>query len=504
MVRSPVLTTLAVAALAATVLGPVNAEIRPEEAPPAGDTMAAPPQASSPAQRATTRPNIVLITTDDMNRSDLRWMPITHRVLGAAGVTISDFISNHPLCCPARAQILTGQYAQNNGVSDNNISRWGGYQRLARPAQHVGRWLKDSGYRTVFIGKHLNGWEDVRTRQPGWTVFNPLMRRLYEGYGMTLYNDGRPRRYTGVYTADLMGRLAKRAVQRFAPRRAPFFMWVSQIPPHRMFRHGVLGLPMAAARHRGLFPGATPPSLQSPAFNEGNVGDKPRYLRDNPRVSVSAVVQEHRARIRSLQAVDEQVGVLVRALRRTGELSNTYVLFTSDNGYLLGEHRLRHKNKPYEPDLVLPLLVRGPGLPHGVVRHVTFGLVDLAPTFLELSGARAGVPIDGRSMLTALRWGAPGYTHYLIQAGGWVDRPGLRWWWRGVRSSSYTYVRYHDGFVELYDRRHDPHQLRNVAGDVAYRHVLREYAGRLDVLRRCAAASCRSGGASASGGAHSL
>jgi N-acetylglucosamine-6-sulfatase len=141
----------------------------------------------SPAEAVTgiteDRPNIVLITTDDMNRSDLRWMPITRRLLGRGGVTVSDFIRNHPLCCPARAQILTGQYGHNNGVTDNPISRWGGYSRLKRPAQHVGRWLKDAGYNTALIGKHLNGWERVRTRQPGWTVFNPLMRNVYGAYG---------------------------------------------------------------------------------------------------------------------------------------------------------------------------------------------------------------------------------------------------------------------------------------------------------------------------------
>jgi arylsulfatase A-like enzyme len=449
-----------------------------------------------PGPAPTPRPNIVLVSTDDMNRSDLRWMPITRRLLGSQGVTVGDFISNHPLCCPARAEMLTGQYAQNNGVWDNEISRWGGYSRLARPAQHVGRWLQDAGYRTVFIGKHLNGYERVRTRQPGWTVFNPLMSGVYQPYGFTMYNNGSPRRVDGVHTADYLGRAAVRAVERFGPRAAPFFVWVSQVPPHGMYRDGRWVPAVPAPRHRGLFPNAVPPALSSPAFNEPVVTDKPGYVRSAPLVSAASVTREHRGRIRSLQAVDEQVGSLVRALRRTGELGRTYVFFTSDNGYLMGEHRLRYKNKPYEPNLRLPLLVRGPGLPAGVVRPATFGSVDLAPTFLDIAQAQAGVRVDGRSMLPTLRSGGRGYTHFLLQAGGWTDRPGVRRWWGGVRSRSFVYVRYRDGFTELYDRRRDPAQLRNVAGEPAYRGVVAEYAQRLDRLTGCSGRACQQGGRS--------
>jgi arylsulfatase A-like enzyme len=439
------------------------------------------------------RPNIVLVTTDDMNRSDLRWMPRTRRLLGHRGVTVRDFISNHPLCCPARAEILTGQYAQNNGVSDNE-GRWGGYDQLRRPAQHVGRWLKDAGYRTAFVGKHLNGWELDPSRQPGWTRFNPLLRDVYHAYGMTMYNDGKPRRYPSVHTADLMGQLTVRLVRRFADSGDPFFIWTSQVPPHGMVKDDEWVRPIPAARHRGKFPRALPPALRSPAFNEPDVSDKPAWLQRQPAVSVEAVTAAHRARIRSLQAVDEQVAATVRALRDTGELAHTYVFFTSDNGYLMGEHRLQYKNKPYEPSLRLPLLVRGPQLPAGAIRPVTFGLVDLAPTFLDLAGARAGVTVDGRSMMSALRSGGDSYSHYLIQAGGWTDRPGVRFWWRGVRSRTFTYVRYRSGVEELYDRQRDPAQLRNVAGEPSYRRVVAEYSDRLDVLTNCSGRTCYEGG----------
>jgi arylsulfatase A-like enzyme len=191
--------------------------------------------------------------------------------------------------------------------------------------------------------------------------------------------------------------------------------------------------------------------------------------------------------------VDDQVKAIVAALRANGELKNTYIFFTSDNGFLLGEHRQRRKNKPYEPTLRVPLLVRGPDLPGGTVRNATYSLVDLAPTFLELSGAQAQRKLDGRSMLATLATGAPGYRYYLIQGG----TPAGPWWWRGVRSRNWVYVRYHHGFEELYDRAADPGQLRNVARDDSYRQVRAHMARRLADLRGCAGKGCRGGGSGA-------
>ena len=165
--------------------------------------------------------------------------------------------------------------------------------------------------------------------------------------------------------------------------------------------------------------------------------------------------QAHRARIRSLRAVDDQVARIVRVLQDRGELANTYIFFTSDNGYLLGEHRLVAKNVPYEEAMQVPLLVRGPGLAPGVQRDELYGMVDLAPTFADLANASPKRRVDGRSMAATLSGGAPGYVRYLIQA----TNGGKPWWWRGVRSRSHTYVEYAGGQRELYDLVADPFQL---------------------------------------------
>jgi N-acetylglucosamine-6-sulfatase len=436
------------------------------------------------------KPNIILISTDDMNKTDLRWMPQTRKLLGKAGVRLDGFISSNPICCPARAEILTGQHGQNNGVHYND-GPWGGYAVLKEPGNHVGSWLKASGYKTAFVGKHMNGWEDTARRQRGWTIFNPLVKGVYKPYDMTMFNNGRPRRYRNVHTSDLVGNLTVRYINRFSDSKAPFFIWASQVAPHQMLVEGRWRPPVPARRHRGLYPRSVPPALSHPSFNEADTTDKPPYVQSSSKVSRRAMVRLHRARIRSLRSVDDQVGAAVRALRAKGELGNTYIFFTSDNGFLLGEHRLTAKRKPYERSLQVPLLVRGPGLEAGTTHRETFSLADFAPTFLQLADATPGRTLDGRSMMPTLRSGARGYGHHLIQA----SSRSTEWWWQGVRSDSYVYVRYDDGFEELYDLKKDPAQLQNVADAAAYQAVRADYASRLARLKDCSGPTCRSGGA---------
>lgn len=496
------------AALLATVVvglvlaGVTAVSLAPGEAPPSNASSdAAPGAGSGPApgpaveerqwvaRRAgstTDRPNVVLITADDMAPTDLRWMPWTWRLVGRNGVELTSFLSNHPICCPARAEILTGQHGHNNGVHDNDGS-YGGYQALRDPADNVGAWLRRAGYRTAFVGKYLNGWEEAPRPEAGWTAFNPLLHGVYRYYDFTLYRDGSPKRMRGTHSNEVIGRFTRTYVERFSRTGSPFFVWASPIAPHNRLSDAGWRPPAAVKRHRRLFDDLVPPSLDHPAFNERDVSDKPPYVAGRGPMPLDRARIDHRWRVRSLQSLDEQVRRIVRTLRATGELSETYVFFTSDNGYLLGEHRMHGKNLPYEESLKVPLLVRGPGLGGGAVRTAQYGLVDLAPTFLDIADASPGNRrMDGRSMLGTLRSGGGGYRDYLIQAGT-HDVP---WWWRGVRSNRFVYVRYTSGFEELYDLRADPAQLRNVATASAYAAVRDRFAARLDQLATCSGTAC--------------
>lgn len=433
----------------------------------------------------TGRPNVLLITADDMRESDLRWMPATRRLVERRGVRLRGFLSTHPLCCPARAEILTGQYGHNNGVHHNR-GAFGGYRSLTQKGNHLGSWLQSAGYRTALVGKHLNGWEFRRPRQGGWTVFNPIQENVYSDSGLTMYNDGTPRHYPRAYTADVIGRLTVDSIRGFSATESPFFIWASYVPPHGMLVDDRWVPPIPAWRHRALYPAATSPSVRDPAFNEADRSDKPAWVRAWPRQPVARINAIHRARIRSLRSVDEQVEAAVLALEETGELADTIVIFTSDNGFSMGEHRLMEKNHPYEPALRIPLLVRGPGLPVGVTREALFGLVDLAPTIVDLAEVVAGRALDGVSMRAALVEGAPGYRYHLVQGG----ESQSAWWWRGVRSSRYVFVRYGSGTVELYDLLRDPSQLRNVAAVPSYAAVRARQERRLADLADCQASQC--------------
>lgn len=442
------------------------------------------------------RPNIVLITTDDQTMDDMAWMPNTRRLLGRNGVTFSNSLSPHPLCCPARAEILTGQYAQNNGVR-SNATALGGWKRLD-PTRTIATWLDNARYQTAFVGKYLNGYSSKAGREPGWDIWNPTVRNVYGYYDYTMFNNGNRVTYPYKHNADLVGEKTVQYVRRFSKRSAPFFIWASQVAPHgACLQSQELSCwqpPLAAKRHRTLFTDVQSPSLEDPAFNEEDVSDKPPAIRDLPLRDPAAINDLFQKRIQSLQAVDEAVAATVRALRNTGELANTLIVFTSDNGYLLGEHRYKSKNVPYEQAMSVPLLVRGPGVPGGKVRRQTVTTVDLAATFLDAANTRATLRLDGRSVLPLISDPSkPGYDTVLIQSGPRYRREVAEgWYYRGVRTARYTYVEYPgDGFVEMYDRAKDPSQLTNIARDPAYKALESELARRTGLLSGCSGAGCR-------------
>lgn len=441
-----------------------------------------------PANAADTRPNIVLVTTDDMNDYDLRWMPETRALIEREGTEFTDFSSQHPLCCPARASLLTGQYAHNNGVHHNQ----GPYNAnaLVNPDNNIGAWLQDGGYRTGFIGKFLNGFD--RYPVAGWNRFNHSMQAsMFNAYGYEFSDDRSIP--DDLHMSDYVGRQTVGYVRDFAGDR-PFFIWTSQIAPHNM--KVTRGWPtvktaIPAKRHRDLYSNAMPPSLDKPSFNEANVKDKPKYLRDNMEMrDRRTIIKAFRQRIRSLKAVDEQVGHLVAALKATGELRNTVILFTSDNGYLLGEHRLVGKNYAFEEAMQVPMLIRGPGIPVGsTVEPMT--IVDVAATVADVANVEPQRTQDGRSLIPVAN-GEPGYDRFLIQAG----HQARSWSFRGIREEQWTYAEHYGGEDvdgrELYDRDSDPYQLRNVAGQGL--EAQERMADALAAVRDCSGSTCYAAG----------
>jgi N-acetylglucosamine-6-sulfatase len=404
-----------------------------------GLTLATP--AATPSSGAEPPPNIVVIMVDDMRADDMAWMPRTQRLLGKLELT--DFVSNHPLCCPARAEFLTGQFGHHNGVHHNPGASGGGYEALRDPDNTVARWFDDAGYATSLAGKFMNGWTPELPQPDGWDRFSVLTRNTYSGYDFDVWRDGVERTYTQLHNNDFVTRETISQISAAAEEGSPYFHFAAYTSPHGYVdaQGEWLNWPVPAVRHEGMFKDVKPPSKSSPSFEP--VPDYP-------------VTKVFRQRIRSLQSVDEGVGSIVRATRRNGTFDNTVFVFTSDNGYLLGEHGMRGKNLPFEESLRVPLLASGPGIPRGDSDKGGM-ITDLAPSLSALAGVEPGREQDGRDDLFDV---GGGWAQILIQAGS--DKH--EWWWRGVREDNWVYVRYLDRRPMLFNLRRDPYQLENLQG----------------------------------------
>ncbi|MBA3311632.1 MAG: sulfatase, partial [Nocardioidaceae bacterium] len=411
----------------------------------------------------------------------------------------------NPLCCPARASVLTGQYSHNHGVLTNATAAGGGFPAFD-DSSTLATWLTDAGYLTGFVGKYLNGYghrgygQDPRYVPPGWTRWQGAVDpSTYRYFNQRLNENGAVRHYPGVYSTDLFTRKTQRFIEYGAWRSEPFFFWTAFVAPHfggpiepdDPLADDGLGprTPGLTDEYRDRYADVALP--RDPSFNEEDVSDKAAKVRAKGRLddtAVAALTERYQQRLESLAAVDDSVKLIIDTLREHGELDNTYIIFTSDNGLLSGEHRLTGKRQPFEPSIRVPLLIRGPGIPPGSTVGQFSGTIDLAPTVVDIALADAGLTMDGRSLLpTATGRRAPSRT-MLIEAGK-SNASGLLW--SGVRTSRWTYVEYRSGHVELYDLRHDPFQLDSLAGERSYAAAEQRLAAELDALRDCAGQSCR-------------
>jgi arylsulfatase A-like enzyme len=428
-------------------------------------------------------------------------MPTVNRLLADRGVTFDNSFVSYALCCPSRATFLTGQYAHNHGVFDN-VEPLGGYSKL-RGASTLPVWLRKAGYRTIHVGKYLNGYgrRDPTEIPPGWTDWHGLVgRSTYHYYGFTINDNGRPRTFSAKpsnYQTGVLTRKAVSLIGRASRGRKPFFMWAAFLAPHFSYDEPPesddpprIPTPVPAPQDRNRFAGEPLPTGQS--FDERDVGDKPATVRQYPPLTESqraGIEENYQQELEALQAVDRGVGRIVRALRAGGELGRTLLVFSSDNGYFHGEHRIPFgKTLPYEPDIRVPLVVRGPGLPHDVHRTKLVSNQDLAPTILDAANARAGLPEDGLSLMPLMRHRKLARRDLLVEGYYPLGRV-VRF--AGIRAERWFYAEYSNGERELYDLTADPEETSSRSGDPRYDAVKANLAVRLAALRHCRGASCR-------------
>ncbi|WP_232323712.1 sulfatase family protein [Catenuloplanes japonicus] len=450
-----------------------------------------------------TRPNIVFILADDLSVDLLQFMPNVRR-LAADGTSFANYVVTDTLCCPSRSSIFTGKFPHNTGVFTNSApdGGWAVFRKRGNESDTFGTSLRRAGYRTAMLGKYMNGYSPASGHvPPGWDQW-AVGGDAYRQYDYTLNENGVVRKYGQEYLTHVLTGKATAFIEMSAGDRTPFFVEIATFAPHSPFT--------PAPQDTGAFPGLRAP--RGPAFDRLPI-DAPPWLADRPPLGpdqLARIDDAYRRRAQSVLSLDRMIGTLRETLTRTGTADDTVLVFSSDNGFHLGEHRLTvGKQTAFETDVRVPLIVAGPGVRAGATVTETAENVDLRPTFDDLVGTPSPPDVDGRSLAPLLRSG-------MVVSGtpvsGWRTaalvehrRPEFRpddpdrqkvipESYAALRTPEWTYVRYASGALEFYDRRTDPHQLRNVAPALSPARKA-ALAAALDALVACkGAVACEKAG----------
>lgn len=446
------------------------------------------PAAPAPAPVATphVRPNLVLVLADDLDVPTYDEMPRLRDTLARQGLSFGRSYASQPICAPSRASVLTGQYSHSHRVVGNRGPNggWPGFRQHEQATIAV--WLKAAGYRTSLVGKYLNDYPKNASAAyipPGWDDWYGHLSAIQEGrYFNNWVNDNGHVLHLGSKQEDYsVDRDTARAIQFIrdsAGREEPLFLYLAPEAPHTPADY--------VNRHASEFEEAQAPRV--PSFNESDVSDKPAWVRCAQPLTQAAVDElDHfqSRRLRAMSAVEDMVNQVLAALGETGRLGNTYFFFSSDNGLLLGQHRIVGlKGNPYEESIQVPLVVRGPGVPVASVAAPVLN-VDLAPTLLDLAGATIPESIEGRSLVPFLRGETPASwrTEVLIEVYGAALTAALR-------TPDSLYVHHDTRELELYDMRVDPYQMESLhrRADPA---LLDSLERRMTEIVACRGASCR-------------
>jgi N-acetylglucosamine-6-sulfatase len=470
----------------------------------------APAAPAKKRHRQAARPNIVFVLTDDLswNLIDDRFAPHIAD-LQRRGVTFDHYFVSDSLCCPSRSSIFTGQFPHDTQVF-TNMPPFGGFaqfQARGLDKRTFATAIQPRGYATSMLGKYLNGYGDPGMNAftapipPGWNDWHVSNVTGYPEFNYLLNDNGTYTRYGGRtggcgidgtpnnYGVDVLGSKARSFIARAG--RKPFAMEIATFTPHAPYT--------PAPRNACDFPGLTQP--RDPSFDANNV-NPPAWLgqRDPLRPGqIKTTNQSYRKRAQDMEAIDKLIADVEAQLAASGQLRRTYIVFSSDNGYHLGQHRLpRGKQTAFDTDIRVPLIVAGPGVPRGRVVSQVVQNVDLYPTFVELAGGRPARSVDGHSLVPLLHptrswrrqpWRTLALVEHKGQAGSPTDpdyeagpRGGNPTTYEAIRISARhlagfkrpveaVYVEYDDAAHELeyYDIAKDPYELDNIAGSLTAR-----------------------------------
>ncbi len=454
----------------------------------------------------TAHPNIVFVLTDDLAWNLVRYMPHVLR-MQREGETFTNYYVTDSLCCPSRASILTGRFPHDTHVFDNSAPE-GGYSvfhERGEQRQTFAVALRHVGYRTALMGKYLNGYEpgvSERDRPrpgvpPGWSEWD-VAGNGYPEYGYRMNSDGRVRAYGYAprdYLTDVLARKGLRFIDRAAAARRPFMLEIATFAPHAPFT--------PAPRDTSAFAGLHAP--RTPAFNTVGVHE-PAWLSSFvplDTAQIAGIDAKFRKRAQAVQAVDRMIGEIEEELAAKGLARDTYIVFSSDNGLHMGEHRLEPgKLTAFDTDIRVPLIVTGPGVPAGRTMQQMTENIDLCPSFERLAGARIPPSVDGHSLVALLHGRAPARWrreilvehHGRVLDAGDPDLPtagaGNPPSYEAIRTAQSLYVEYVTGEREYYDLRTDPFELDNIAASLPPAKLARLHRALVGIERCHGSRAC--------------
>lgn len=424
------------------------------------------------------KPNIVYVLTDDLSSNLVQYMPHVQQ-LEKDGTTFSDFYVTDSLCCPSRSSILTGEFPHNTGVFTNtgNDGGYGAFMKNGDESKCYAPAMQHAGYRTGFMGKYLNGYQPADKNgtskpyvPPGWNEWD-VAGNGYPEFNYDLNENGKVVHYghdPKDYLTDVVSAKAASFIDDSAKASKPFMLEVATFAPHAPST--------PAPRDAGRFPGLKAPrtaaydkpSTPTPAWQRKLTPLKPREKQQIDR--------KFAKRVRSVQAVDAMIGHLESELKARGVADDTYFVFSSDNGFHMGEHRLRPgKQTAYDTDIRVPLAVTGPGVRAGATDTHLAQNTDLNPTFQDLAGLDPPATADGTSLVGLLHGRSPDdwrqsvlveHHHPPSKKGDPDAAPndaGNPPTYEALRTADALYVEYADGEREYYSTGSDPEELENLA-----------------------------------------
>ena len=439
------------------------------------------------------RPNIILILTDDQPYETVKFMPTVRDVLIKEGVNFENGFITTPLCCPSRSSILTGEYAHNHEVYTNRTPL-GGAPKL-KDNSTIATWLQDARYRTGYFGKYLNEYDALTPEgyvPPGWDEWGAFLGRNIsdDDEGSTSYygnysfsENGKVVEYTGdsfIFGADLVTRKSVDFIS--TNRDQPFFLYASYYNPHSPYQWAERHDPQF--RMNSALPAPMP--YRPLDFMEEDISDKPLFLRELHPISVGKIDISYKQILRSLLSVDDGVASILNALDKTGLERKTIIIYMTDNGLTVGDHRLGlTKNCAYEACIRTPFIVYAPDIFPARNDSRLVANIDLAPTFAELAGISTPPTVDGSSFLPLLKDPKAAWREEILLE-HWPTESGIGSLipeFYAVRTLDWKYVEYSTGEKELYDLKNDPYELTNLAGQPQYAQTEAELKTKLGELK---------------------